>query len=290
VTEPARGLIDLHAHLAPRLPAGAWEPRVPPDLGRPEALLEHLDRLGLDQAVVSIPPPFYRQELPPDDAAAWIAAVNDGLAEVVADKHRLSAFAYLPLEHPPLARREIKRVDGWGFVGFTAAAGGRSASLADGELEPLWQALDQRDAALLLHPGEPPDPRLAPMYLGNLLGNPFETTLAAAQLIFGDVPGRFPRIRFVLAHGGGAVAALIGRWQRGVDTDRPGLGQLTEGPLEAIKRFYVDSITHHPEVTALVRRVIGPDHVVFGSDWPFPMGSTESLEYAANAAAVLDHA
>jgi aminocarboxymuconate-semialdehyde decarboxylase len=262
-------------------------------LRRPEALLEHLDRLGLEQAIVSIPPPFYGQELAPDDAATWVASVNDGLAQVVADESHLSALAYLPLEHPSLAHREIERVDGQGFVGFTAAAGGRSASLADPALEPVWQALDHRGPALLLHPGEPPDPRLEPFYLSNLLGNPFETTLAAAQLIFGDVPSRFPQIKVVLAHGGGAVAALIGRWQRGVDTDRPGLRELTENPLEAVKRFYVDSITHHPEVTALVRRILGPDHVVFGSDWPFPMGSEDGVEFAANATAVLappDHA
>lgn len=242
--------------------------------------------------MVSIPPPFYRQDLAADEAAAWVATVNDGLAEVVAAEARFSAFAYLPLEHPRLARREVERVEGRGFVGFTAAAGGRSASLADPELEALWQALDERGAAILLHPGEPPDPRLEPMYLSNLLGNPFETTLAAAQLIFGDVPARFPRMRVVLAHGGGAVAALAGRWQRGVDTDRPGLRSLTEGPLQALKRFYVDSITHHPEVTELVRRVIGPHRVVFGSDWPFPMGSAAGVEDAANASAVLgrDHA
>lgn len=281
-------MIDLHAHLAPQLPADAPAPRVPGDLHRPQALLEHLDRLGLEQAVVSIPPPFYRQDLAADEATAWVAAVNDGLAQVVETQPRLAAFAYLPLEHPQLARREIERAQGRGFVGFTAAAGGRSASLADGELESLWQALDERGAALLLHPGEPPDPRLEPMYLGNLLGNPFETTLAAAQLILGDVLARFPRMRIVLAHGGGAVAALIGRWQRGVDTDRPGLRELTEDPLEAVKRFYVDSVTHHPEVTELVRRVIGPGRVVFGSDWPFPMGSSDGLEYAANGAAVLD--
>lgn len=281
-------MIDLHAHLGPTLPAGTAEPRVPPDLRRPEALLEHLDRLGLERAVVSIPPPFYRQDLRSDDAAAWVTAVNDGLGELAAGERRFSALAYLPLEHPALARREIDRVEGSDFVGFTASAGGRSVSLADRSLEPLWDALDERGAALLLHPGEPPDPRLEPMYLSNLLGNPFETTLAAAQLIFGDVPARFPRMRVVLAHGGGAVAALAGRWQRGVDTERPGLSPLTEGPLQALKRFYVDSITHHPAVTELVRRVIGADRVVFGSDWPFPMGSTDGLEYAANAAAVLN--
>lgn len=280
-------MIDLHAHLAPTLPAGTPEPRVPRDLHQPEALLEHLDRLGLERAVVSIPPPFYRQDVQSDDAAAWVTAVNDGLGELVAGEPRFSAFGYLPLEHPALARRG-DRTGGGARLRRVHRVRRRALGLARGpELAPLWDALDARGAAVLLHPGEPPDPRLGPMYLSNLLGNPFETTLAAAQLIFGDVPARFPRMRVVLAHGGGAVAALAGRWQRGVDTERPGLSPLTEGPLQALKRFYVDSITHHPAVTELVRRVIGADRMVFGSDWPFPMGSTDGLEYAANATAVL---
>ena len=280
-------MIDLHAHLAPALPPDAPPIRVPPALHRPGELLEHLDRLQLEEAVVSIPPPFYRQDLADDDAAVWVAAVNDGLGDVVASEPRLSAFAYLPLEHPTLAQREIERVAERGFVGFTASAGGRSVSLDGAELEPLWRALDESAAPLLLHPGASTDPRLNPLYLGNLLGNPFETTLAAAQLILGDVLARFPRVRVILAHGGGAVAALVGRWQQGVDTDRPGLRPLTEPPLQAVRRFYVDTITHHPEMTELVRRVIGPDRLVFGSDWPFPMGSMAGREAAANARAVL---
>jgi aminocarboxymuconate-semialdehyde decarboxylase len=280
-------VIDLHAHLAPALPSDAPAIPVAPELQQPSALLEHLDRLELERAVVSIPPPFYRQDLTGDDAAAWVRAVNDGLADVVADEPRLSAFAYLPLEHPAVARRELERVQDQGFAGFTASGGGRSVSLAAAELEPLWRALDERGAALLLHPGASADPRLEELYLSNLLGNPFETTLAAAQLILGDVLARFPDLRFILAHGGGAVAALIGRWQRGVDTNRPGLASQSEDPLQAVQRLYVDTITHHPGVTELVRRVIGPEHLVFGSDWPFPMGSTDGREAAANARAVL---
>ena len=280
-------MIDLHAHLAPQLPSGTPSPRVPAELHRPAALLEHLDRLELERAVVSIPPPFYRQDLAHDRAVAWVAAVNDGLGHVVASETRLSAFAYLPLEHPALARRELERVAERGFVGFTASAGGRSVSLDDAELEPLWHALDECAAPLLLHPGASADPRLDRLYLGNLLGNPFETTLAAAQLILGDVLARFPRVRVVLAHGGGAVAALVGRWQRGVETHRPGLRPLSEDPLQAVRRLYVDTITHHPEMTELVRRVIGPERLVFGSDWPFPMGSTDGREAAVNARAVL---
>lgn len=264
---------DLHTHLAPRFDAADGEPPGPPSLYRREELIAYLDESGLEHAIVSVPPPFYRQELGAADAAAWARELNDGILRRVEGEPRLSALAYLPLEHPGLALAEARRVAGRGFAGFTAAAGGRSPSLADAALEPLWRELDAAAALLLLHPGESPDPRLGAFYLANLLGNPQETTLAAAQLVFGDVLPRFPDLRFLLVHGGGALAALAGRWERGALTSRPGLGPLTEPPLVAVRRLYADTVTHHPQATALATAVLGEDRIVLGSDWPFPMGS-----------------
>lgn len=262
---------DLHTHLAPTFDPDA---RLgPPSLYRREELIAYLDESGLDRAVVSVPPPFYRQELDVADAGDWARALNEGIRRRIAGERRLSPLAYLPLEHPRIALAEARRVTGSGFAGFTAAAGGSSRSLADPALEPLWRELDRQSALLLLHPGESPDPRLGDFYLANLLGNPQETTLAAAQLIFGDVLPRFPNLRFLLVHGGGAVAALAGRWERGLQTSRPGLRPLTEPPLEAVRRLYADTVTHDPRTTALTAAVLGEDRIVLGSDWPFPMGS-----------------
>lgn len=280
---------DLHTHLAPDFGEDALPPAIElgedgrysadgktlglPALYRREELIAYLDESRLDRAVVSVPPPFYRQGLGAGAAAAWARELNDGILRRIDGEPRLSALAYLPLEHPDLALSEVRRVAGAGFVGFTAAAGGRSPSLADASLEPLWEELDERAALLLLHPGESPDPRLEDLYLANLLGNPQETTLAAAQLVFGDVLPRFPALRFLLVHGGGAAAALAGRWERGALTKRPGLRPLTESPLEAVRRLYADTVTHHPQATALATAVFGEDRIVLGSDWPFPMGA-----------------
>ena len=280
------GGIDLHTHLAPAL--GPELPGVTldgdrlvvdghrvglPGLYQPDGLCDHLRELGLAEAVVSIPPPFFRQALSADDAQEWVRAANDGLARVTEPHAELRRLAYLPLEHPPVAAAEYERVradDAWS--GVVASAGGGSESLASAALEPLWQALNDDARLVMLHPGNSPDTRLAEFYLANLLGNPVETAVAAAQLVFGRVLTRWPRIRFMLVHCGGCVPGLVGRWERGVLTARPGLVPLDEPPRESVRRFFVDCLAHDPAVIDLAAHVFGDDKLVLGSDWPFPMG------------------
>lgn len=290
------GGIDLHTHLAPVLSESeiAGLPGVsldggrlavdgshggPPRLDRPDALEAWLGERSLDAAVVSAPPPFFRQHLPGDEAARWVRALNGGMRRAVAGRPALLPMAYLPLEHPEVAVAELGRLlaeDGW--AGFAASAGGRSVSLADPSLEPLWRRLSDDGRPVMLHPGHSPDDRLGEFYLANLLGNPSETAVAVAQLLFGEVVDRHPGLRFLLVHGGGCVPAVLGRWQRGADTDRPGVPALAR-PLRQVLRgnFYTDCLTHDPDVVDLAVRVFGADRVVLGSDWPFPMGSDDPV-------------
>ncbi len=135
----------------------------------------------------------------------------------------------------------------------------------------MWARLVALDAPLLLHPGAVPDPRFDEFYLHNLLGNPVETALAAAQLLLGGALERFPGLRVGLVHGGGALPALIGRLQHGVDTARPGVPQGLD--LRALaRRLWVDDLAHDDAALALAAALVGEDHVLEGSDWPFPMG------------------
>lgn len=177
-------------------------------------------------------------------------------------------IAYLPLDDP-LAEAQRTRVDPW-----AGAVAGTGRPLDDPELEPLWAALDGR--FVLVHPVEAPDPRLARFYLSNLLGNPYETALAAACLVFGGVLSRYPGVQFCLVHAGGATAMIARRWQQGYDTRRPGISKLELEPRDALRRLYVDSLAHSAAALALAASVFGDDHVLPGSDWPFPMG--EELE------------
>jgi aminocarboxymuconate-semialdehyde decarboxylase len=152
------------------------------------------------------------------------------------------------------------------FSGFALGTPGYAG------LDPVWEALHSLEAFTLIHPSHSHDERLGRYYLSNLLGNPYETGLAVAELVFGDVVGRFPGIRFCLCHGGGVTAALAGRWQRGIDTERPGIEPLSLSVAEALQRFYVDDLVHDDGVRALLGATFGVDRVLAGSDWPFPMG------------------
>ncbi|HIG17263.1 MAG TPA: amidohydrolase [Candidatus Handelsmanbacteria bacterium] len=186
---------------------------------------------------------------------------------------RLIALPHLPIDHADVSAELAKKYAAQSEVGFSIGPGGVSQPvLSEPAYEPLWQALDDNACFVMIHPGACCDGRLNAFYLENLLGNPHETSVAVAHLVFANVPARYPNIKFCLSHGGGNVPILAGRWQRGYDSDRPGINKNIDAPLQMLKRFYADSIVHNPDALALSESVFGEDHILFGSDWPFPMG------------------
>lgn len=284
--------LDVHTHLVPinasrlaDLPGVEWKPsehalvldghRVGMRaLFEPQRLIDWLDQNDIQRALVSIPPPLYRQHLNEADSLEWVRYVNEELlATCEASGARLSAMMYLPLEHPSLLSglMQDRSVDRFG--GVTIAAGGDPRILYSGDhYVPLWEWLHSREAFVFMHPGGCTDPRLSKFYFENLVGNPYETGVAASHLVFAGVPQRFPGIRFCLAHAGGFFTGLVGRLQKGFDTARPGVDLSVEPPLQAARRFYADCISHHPSGLRMAKDILGEDKIVFGSDWPFPMG------------------
>src|SRR5690606_2057301 len=280
---------DVHTHLVPEellsgpeLSAAGGklivdgEPAVP--LGRladPAALSAWVDQQHLAGALVSLPPAALRYHVTGAAAVAWAERANAALARATVADPRLRPLATVPLSDPATAPRVAEAALATGRFGglVLGTLPAATAGFADPALTPLWRLLDGRSGFVFVHPGACPDPRLEPYFLGNLLGNPYETALAASQLLFGGGLERFGGITFCLAHGGGATAAVAGRWQRGVDTSRPGLPP-GAGPVRPVlRRLLVDDLVHDPDVVRLLEAVFGPDRVVPGSDWPFPMGA-----------------
>jgi aminocarboxymuconate-semialdehyde decarboxylase len=259
-------------------------------LYEPRRLEDALDERGVDVGCVSAPPPLYRQTLPLDEGQLWTQAVNDSLEELARSSNgRVRCLAHLPVEHPAVALSEASARRGPDWAGFAIASHAPDVTLADAGLRPLWELLDERGAFVFVHPGEPEDARLANWYLTNLLGNPYETGLAAAQLVFGGVVASFERIRFCLAHAGGVTAALAGRWQQGFDTERPGVPR-EHAPRTLLRRLYVDCVAFSDLYLELAAAVFGADHVLLGSDWPFPMGAAagDVAGFGANATRALE--
>lgn len=266
---------DIHTHLAPVLPDGDR-------VGVP-ALYDArrlVDQLTVDRAWVSVPPPFYRQGRDPEETASWVRAVDDGLRVRLDGHDALDRLTYLPLDQPDIAVELVRDVED--SVGWTASAGGGSLALDDAALEPLWTAVAARYKPLVLHPGESPDPRLSSHYLSNLLGNPVETGVATGQLVLGGVLTRHPDLVVVLVHCGGVVPALVGRWSRGVATRRPGIAADTADPATTVRRLWSDCLGHRPDVVDLAMATFGADHLLLGSDYPFPMGLDDPYESVAH--------
>jgi len=284
--------LDVHAHLAPVNPVTlaaidgvTWDLAARcldvdgrllriTELYQPEKLIQWMDRKGIGQAWISIPPPLYRQQLSEDAAGHWCQYVNQELCAIAsASRGRLRALIHLPLEHPSLALRIHEGITEPEIAGCALAAGGHSRIVLSDEVYfPLWEKLNKEQSFVFLHPGTCHDKRLALFYLENLLGNPVETAVAATHLIMAGIPERFPQIRFCLAHGGGAFPGTVGRLERGFTTTRPGVNVSVERPLLAARRLWADGITHHPTALRLAEDVFGSDHILYGSDWPFPMG------------------
>ncbi|MEU4193847.1 amidohydrolase family protein [Kribbella sp. NPDC026611] len=241
-------------------------------LADPAALLHWVSSQSLDGAVVSVPPALFRYDAGPE----WASLVNQGLRELATPQLRV--LAQLPLHDPSAPAVAAQLAQEGVFSGFALGTPGYAG------LDPVWRVLDALEAFTLIHPGHSDDQRLRSFYLSNLLGNPYETGLAAAELVFADVPGRFPGIRFCLCHGGGVTAAVAGRWQRGIDQSRPGIEPVSLPVAEALRRFYVDDLVHDDAVLELLTKTFGPERVLAGSDWPFPMGS-DVVSAARSAAA-----
>lgn len=285
---------DTHMHLVPpAVIAAAKAARF--DLGRDErtlhidrarvplgkivdvdALLARLDADRLAGGFVAIPPTLFRAEQADAQRETWAHLVNESLAELVAGQgRRLYGLAFVPAEDPALATRLVAELDdSWAGVTLGTELNGRR--LHQPEYDQLWAALSERSLPVLLHPGHPPDPRLDQFYLTNFLGYPYETTLAAAQMVFGGVLERHPKLDVILSHGGAAMATLAGRWQLGAATDRPGVPKLPREPLEYLRRFYVDTVVHSNAYIDFLIDTLGLDRLLLGSDWPFPMGTASA--------------
>ena len=292
-------LADVHTHLAPLLRHAVDGVREDGDgrlvidghrVGIPglydaSRLARHLVVNGLDRAWVSAPPPLYRQGMGPAQTRVWVRALDDGLRARLDGEPALDRLTYLPFDEPAVALELVEDIED--SLGWTASAGGGSAALDDPALEPVWSALEARHKPLVLHPGESPDPRLGPHYLSNLLGNPVETGVAAAQLLLGGVLSGHPDLLIVLVHCGGVVPAVIGRWSRGVATRRPGIAPDTADPATTVRLLWSDCLAHQPEVVDLARATFGDDHLLLGSDYPFPMGLDDPFEALAHLPAEL---
>lgn len=268
---------DLSNPASPVLNVGAG--RLPLDITYWDLAkrLKRMDDQRVTTHALSLTTPFTYWGTP-ERGAALSRLFNDAVVEAhTAYPTRFVGCATLPLHAPDLAVKELERLAGSKAIRAAYFPGSfLNKELSDPSLFPIYAKCQELKLPILLHPDQAAAAlgagRLQRFYLANILGNPFDTAIAAANLVFGGVMDRFPTLNIVLPHAGGAMPYVAGRLQHGQKV-RPELQGAAQKPfMEYLPRFYYDTITHSPQLLQDLIDLVGVDRVMLGSDYCFDMG------------------
>ncbi len=235
--------------------------------------LASMDRQGVDVHALSLTSPMVY--FAPGDFGLALSQVYNDAASAAHVKHpaRFVGMAMLPMQAPDLALREIERAGRLpGLRGLYMGTHVLDKELDDPSFFPVYARCEELGWPIYLHPMDPiGGPRFRKYYLINLLGNPYDSGIAAAHLVFGGVLDRFPKLHVMLPHAGGTFPALVGRWDHGTRV-RPELKHMQAPPTSYLRRFSYDTISHNDTILRNLIRFVGADRVVLGSDYCFDMG------------------
>jgi predicted TIM-barrel fold metal-dependent hydrolase len=238
-----------------------------------DARLKLMDRAGVDMQVLSAAPQLpYGDDR--DRAVAAARFVNDEYAALVkAHPARFRAFAATPMPHIDESLREIGRaLDELGMVGVTMTTTILGRSLVDPEFEAIFAELDRRATILYLHPAGNGacSPLIGPYHLTWMIGAPIEDTISVMHLITHGIPTRYPRVKIVNSHLGGALPMVLQRADDQYVWEAP---ETPERPSSALRRMWYDSVGHgHVPALRCAIDAFGADRILLGTDFPYEAG------------------
>jgi aminocarboxymuconate-semialdehyde decarboxylase len=244
--------------------------------------LQTQDAAGVERVLLCPWVSLLRYDAKPQEGLRLSRIYNEALSRLAqAHPNRVSALGTVPLQDPELAARELETVmEEPGLHGVEIAASVNGLYLGADHFAPFWAAAEATGALVFVHPTTRGFgiPALNDFYLWNTTGNPLETTITAAHLIMAGVMERHPRLKLLLAHGGGAILSLRGRLRHAHSFQPQARAQLAESPEDSLRRFYFDTVTHDSTLLQALIDYAGVDHVLLGSDYPFDMGVERPAE------------
>src|SRR5881397_3068779 len=289
--------IDVHAHCAvPEAMALMGLKAEPQTLIMGQDRIRAMDEQGIDVEALSINPYWYKAER--DLARALIKIQNEKLAELCASRpERFVAFATVALQYPDLAAEQLEEgVKKLGLRGGSIGANVAGEELSDPRFHPFWAKAEQLGCLIFIHPQGGTagfEQRLRGSGgLGNVIGNPLDTTIALSHLIFEGTLDRFPGLKICAAHGGGYLPSYAGRSDQGCLTfpnrcPGPKDGPLKKKPTEYLKQLYYDNIMFTPEGVRHLAAEVGASQLLVGTDYPYPWTKT-AVDLILNTSGVSD--
>lgn len=257
-----------------------------------ERRLEHMDQLGIDVQILSIPAPG-ADRFEPKDAISIARAANNAIADLCHNHpKRFIGLATLPTSSTQDSLSELDRAVGeLGLRGFGCFTNLNGRALDSEELFPIYERVAEYKIPIYLHPTAPLATRATGLDIMPVLifGWAFDSTVAMTRLVYGRVLERFPEIHFVVADVGGVLAFFAQRarniYHGRTEEIRQKYG-LKENPLDSFKRFYVDTADHPSSTLKCVLEFFGVERMVLGTNYPY--GPEEGCLLVKNSLNAID--
>ena len=244
------------------------------------ARIADMDREGITLQAISCVPFLMYPDVDADLGLAIAQVNNDAMVALAAgDPAHFVPLASVPIQSPAAAARELERAAKLGLRGVEIPPKVIDRQLDESDFEIFWEAAEALGMAVCIHPFEAvPSGPLSRFFLGNLVGNLYDTGLAAALLIYGGVLERHPNLRVVLYHAGGALPALVGRLDMGYRLVPECRSAIPRPPSTYVAQFYFDIIAHNREMLGHLVKTYGAGRFVLGSDYPLPAGLAHPVQ------------
>lgn len=239
---------------------------------------------GTDMQVLSPMPELLSHWLPADDAEFLADVMNDEIAGMIAQAPRnFAGIGMVCAQDVSRAVRQLQKVKALGFAGIEIGTHIDGVALGSETLFPLYEAAESLDLGIFIHPLHPAGLErigASPEFAATAVF-PLETALASVSLLAAGITERFPRLRILLSHGGGALPWILPRmdfgWSLGLK------GQMNQPPSKMARQFWYDTILYDPASLSFLADAVGTDHIVVGSDYPFAIRQKQPGAFAKSA-------
>jgi aminocarboxymuconate-semialdehyde decarboxylase len=244
--------------------------------------LEVMTKGNIGVAIAEVHTACVGYELDGSRGETWSKLYNEGIMSLVKRyPDRFIGLATVPLQDPPRAARVLEHaIRDLKMSGVTIASNVVGKYYNSNDFDPFWKKAEELDVLMIMHPewvagGD----KMAPYSLRSICGNPADTTLSVTYMMYTGVFDRFPNLKLALLHGGGYFPYHLGRLDQGL-TGASGSSVIPakQPPSKYLKNLYFDNLVYRVETLEYLKRMVGAEHVMVGTDYPFDLGDWRAAD------------